>query len=73
MTTAVSEPVSYVNLVGHPTRQIHFHLEWMGEIVEALAIGLDRASATFPRNEPTAWWVHGDRPRKKRTRPAQIG
>jgi hypothetical protein len=67
MTSVTTEPVSYVNRVGHPTRQIHFHLEWLGDVVEALAKGLDRAAETFPRKDPGAWWVHGDRPRPKRT------
>ena len=67
MTSVTNEPVSYVNRVGHPTRQIHFHLGWLGDIVEALAKELDRAAETLPRKDPDAWWVHGDRPRPKRT------
>ncbi len=66
MSGVTNEPVSYVNLVGHPTRQIHFHLEWLGDVVEALAKGLDGAGATLPREDPDAWWVHGDRARPKR-------
>jgi hypothetical protein len=66
MTSVTDEPVSYVNLVGHPTRQIHFHIEWIGDVIESLAKNLDGSNEAFPRADPDSWWVNGEQRAKRR-------
>jgi hypothetical protein len=57
MTATITEPVSYVNAVWVPHRQIHFHWQWIGEVAIALAERIDALNDELPRSAPPNWWL----------------
>ena len=59
MTSIRTEPVSYVNRVGERDRQIHFNVEWLGDVTISLAEAIDNSQQALPRNDPTQWWIQG--------------
>jgi hypothetical protein len=64
MTMASDQSVSYVNrilLTGIPetVRLIHFHIDWLTQLVVDLALCIDGLSTTLPRQLPSQWWIKG--------------
>ncbi len=59
MTQKNGAIISYLNWVCRPDRTIHFHFDWVSEIVIAIATAVDADSASLPRKRPQRWWVCG--------------
>lgn len=55
--------ISYVNIMDssslHTYRQIHFHIEWLVELIRSIARQAENDVLSGPRQAPRSWWVAG--------------
>jgi hypothetical protein len=59
MTSAEQVGVSYVNRVGLPHRQIHFHVDWMMQLVRSIAQRAQSLVLSGVQVKPQSWWIDG--------------
>ncbi len=59
MTSSTEPCVSYTNMLGKSTRQIHFPLRLIADITKQCAISVDQLNGTLPRERPETWWIDG--------------
>ena len=59
MTRKNNACVSYINWVNDPYRHIHFHFDWIKEIILTVANALDNFEETLPLKYPESWWIEG--------------
>lgn len=59
MTRKNNACVSYTNWVNNPYHHIHFHFDWIKEIVLTIAKALDNFKETLPLKYPESWWIEG--------------
>ena len=59
MIGAEDAHVSYVNWVHDPDRHIHFHVDWLAELVKGTAIAMDEVGGKMPLRKPRRWWIGG--------------
>jgi hypothetical protein len=55
-------PTTYVNMLSdcdQRTRLIHFHIEWIADVVTEIACSLDKQAQMLPLSEPEKWWIDG--------------
>lgn len=57
MTSKSNAYVSYVNWLDSSYRHIHFHFEWIKEIVLTVADALDNIEKMLPLEYPKSWWI----------------
>jgi hypothetical protein len=57
--TGLPTHISYVNWSVPPYRRIHFHIEWISELVEGAAKAVDQMTPSPPLQPPQEWWLDG--------------
>lgn len=59
ITARTDAQVSYVNWSNDPDRHIHFHVNWLSDLVKAVAKAVDQLPNRLPARKPKRWWIDG--------------